>query len=147
MVPAFDRFMDGLVQPDHLGRYIVGNGAEHRCLKEMEAKQIEKQRLVVILVSPIAQATEIARSEIKREREIAKSETFVTPGRRQNVNRFKTKVPLYEQNSVTCRYLLYIENHTMLFYDPSFSKQSLDPSHRKIRMEPLYVEKKNDSVL
>ena len=60
---------DGLVQPDHLGRYIVGSGAKHRRLKEMEAKQIEmceKQRPVVNLVSLVVQATEMARSEIKR---------------------------------------------------------------------------------
>ena len=78
---------DGLVQPDHLGRYIVGSGAKYRHLKEMEAGQIEKQRPLVNLVSPVAQAMEMARSEIKREREMAKSKTFVPPGRRQNVNR------------------------------------------------------------
>ena len=78
---------DGLVEPDYLGHYIVCSGAKHRCIKEMEAKQIEKQRPVVNLVSPVAQATEMARSEIKREREMAKSKTFVPTGRRQNVNR------------------------------------------------------------
>ena len=82
---------DGLVEPDYLGRYIVGNGAKHRRLKEMEAKQTEKQRPVVNLVSPVAHATEMARSEVKREREMAKSKTFVPPGRRQNVNRSITK--------------------------------------------------------
>ena len=82
---------DGLVQPDHLGRYIVGSGAKYRHLKEMEKEQIEKQRPVVNLVSPVAQATEMARSEIKRERERAKSKPFVPPGRRQNVNRSITK--------------------------------------------------------
>ena len=35
---------DGLVEPDYIGRYIVGSGEKHRRLKEMEAKQIEKQR-------------------------------------------------------------------------------------------------------
>ena len=45
----------------------MGSGEKHRRLKEMEAKQMEKQRPVVNLVSPIAQATEMARSEIKRE--------------------------------------------------------------------------------
>ena len=74
---------DGLVEPDYLGRYIVGGGEKHRRLKETEAKHIEKQRPVVNLVSPIAQATEMARSEIKREREMAKSKTFVHPGRRK----------------------------------------------------------------
>ena len=54
---------DGLVQPDHLGRYIVGSGAKYRHLKEMETEQIEKHRSVVNLVSPVAQAMEMARSE------------------------------------------------------------------------------------
>ena len=57
----------------------------------MEAKQIEKQGPVVKLVSPVAQATKMARSEIKREREMAKSKTFVPPGRRQKFNRSITK--------------------------------------------------------
>ena len=35
---------DGLVEPDYLGRCIVGSEEKHRSLKEMEAKQIEKQR-------------------------------------------------------------------------------------------------------
>ena len=82
---------DGLVEPDYLGRYIVGSGEKHRRLKEMEAKQIEKQRPVVNLVSPVAQATEMARSEIKRESEMAKSKTFVPPGRRKNVYRSITE--------------------------------------------------------
>ena len=59
---------DGLVEPDHMRRYIVGSGEKHRRIKEMEAKQMEKQRPVVNYVSPVAQATEMARSEIKRER-------------------------------------------------------------------------------
>ena len=67
------------------------SGAKYRHLKEMEKEQIEKQRPVVNLVSPVAQATEMARSEIKREREMAKSKPFVPPGRRQNVNRSITK--------------------------------------------------------
>ena len=82
---------DGLVEQDYLRRYIVGSGEKHRCLKEMEAKQIEKQRPVVNLVSPVAQATEMARSEIKREREMAKSKTFIPPGRSKNVYRSITE--------------------------------------------------------
>ena len=65
----------------------MGSGEKHRRLKEMEAKHIEKQRPVVNLVSPVAQATEMARSEIKREREMAKSKTFVPPGWRQMFKR------------------------------------------------------------
>ena len=76
-----------MVEPDYLGRYIVGSGEKHRRLKEMEAKQIENQRPVVNLVSPVAQATEMARSEVKRERDIAKSKTFVPPGRWKKVTR------------------------------------------------------------
>ena len=82
---------DGLVEPDYRGRYIVGSGEKHTLLKEMEAKQIEKQRPVVNLVSPVAQATEMARSEIKREREMSTSKTFVPPGRRKNVYRSITE--------------------------------------------------------
>ena len=78
---------DGFVEPDYLGRYIVGSGEKHRGLKEMEAKQIENQRPVVNLVTPVAQATEMARSEVKREREMAKSKTFVPPGRREKFTR------------------------------------------------------------
>ena len=82
---------DGLVEPDYLGRYIMGNGEKHRRLKEMEAKQIEKQRLVVNFVSPVAQATEMARSEVKREREVAKSKNFAPLGRCKNVYRSITE--------------------------------------------------------
>ena len=82
---------NGLVEPDYLGRCIVGSGEKHRHLKEMEAKQIEKLGPVVNLVSPVAQATEMARSEIKREREMAKSKTFVPPGPRKNVYRSITE--------------------------------------------------------
>ena len=78
---------DGLVELDYLGRYIVGSGEKHRRLKEMEEKQIENQRPVVNLVSPVAQATELARSEIKREREMTKSKTFVPPGWRKKFTR------------------------------------------------------------
>ena len=78
---------NGLVEPDYLGRYIVGSGEKHRRLKEMEAKQIENQRPVVNLVLPVAQATEMARSEVKREREMAKCKTFVPPGRRKKFTR------------------------------------------------------------
>ena len=78
---------DGLVEPDYLGRYISGSREKHRRLKEMEAKQLENQRPVVNLVSPAAQATEMARSEVKREREMAKSKTFVPPGLRKKFTR------------------------------------------------------------
>ena len=78
---------DGLVEPAYLGCYIVDSGEKHRRHKEMEAKQIENQRPVVNLVSPVAQATEMARSEVKREREMAKSKTFIPPGQRKKFTR------------------------------------------------------------
>ena len=80
----------------------MGSGEKPRRLKEMEAKQIGKQRLVVNLVSPFAQATEMAKSDIKRERKIAKSKTFAPPGRyKTSTDRSRritcnTKVPLDE---------------------------------------------------
>ena len=71
-------------------------------LKKKKQNKLKKQRPMVNLVSPVAQATEMARSEIKREREMAKSKTFVTPGRRKtSTDRSQriscnTKVPLDE---------------------------------------------------
>ena len=64
---------DGYVHPDHMGRYVVGTGKRNRQLKEMEAKQkevemLEKQRPLVNQITPVAQAIEIAKSEIERER-------------------------------------------------------------------------------
>jgi hypothetical protein len=56
---------DGYVQPDHLGRYIVGSGARNRQLAEMNKL---KQTPTVNLVSPIAQANEMAQSEVDREK-------------------------------------------------------------------------------
>ena len=85
---------DGLVQLENLGCFIVGCGEKHRRLIEMKSLQKEmpeKQRQVVNLVSPVTQTTEMARSEIKREREMAESRTFVSPGRRQNVYRWITE--------------------------------------------------------
>ena len=53
---------DGLVELDYLGCYIVGSGEKHREMRDMK-----DQKPVVHLVSPVAQATAIAKSEIKRE--------------------------------------------------------------------------------
>ena len=63
----FKDLRDGYVQPDHKGRYIVGSGAKHRKLKEME------KRPVVNLVTPVAQANEIAKSEVDREKQRKKA--------------------------------------------------------------------------
>lgn len=81
-IPDYDKWYqhfkdlsEGYVQPDHMGRYIVGSGSRNRKLKEMEAQQRQKeieiqeqQRPVVKLVSPVAQAVEMAKSQIERER-------------------------------------------------------------------------------
>ena len=83
----FKDLRDGYVQPDHMGRYIVGSGKKFRRLKEMEGrikeieareKQIEAREKELALreqkgptlkqVTPVAQALEIAKSEIERER-------------------------------------------------------------------------------
>ena len=63
----FKDVRDGYVQPDHKGRYIVGSGAKHRKLKEME------ERPLVNLVTPVAQANEIAKSEVDREKQRKKA--------------------------------------------------------------------------
>ena len=68
-IPDYDKWYqhfkdlsDGYVQPDHLGRYVVGVGERNRKLKETE-------RPVVKLVTPVAQAVEMAKSEIERKKE------------------------------------------------------------------------------
>ena len=83
----FKDLMDGYVQPDHMGRYVVGSGRKYRKLKEMEArereveareKQIETREKQIEAreqksptlkqITPVAQALEIAKSEIERKR-------------------------------------------------------------------------------
>ena len=77
---------DGYVQPNHLGRYIVGSGVKYRKLKEME-----DQKPLVNLVSPIAQATEMAKSQIKSERKKddrkKRKKDFIPPLQRKKVYR------------------------------------------------------------
>ena len=60
----FKDVRDGYVQPDHKGRYIVGSGRKHRKMAETKAEQRETP--VVNMVSPVAQAVEIAKSEVER---------------------------------------------------------------------------------
>ena len=76
----FKDVRDGYAKPDRNGRYIVGSGNSHRRLETLEAKLKEAnqklketeeklknaQHPVVKLVSPVAQANEIAQSEVKR---------------------------------------------------------------------------------
>lgn len=57
----FKDLRDGYVRPDHRGRYIVGSGNHLR--KMVEMKQQPPQ---VTLVTPVAQAVEIAKSEVER---------------------------------------------------------------------------------
>ena len=57
-----------------MGRFIVGSGRRNRNLKEMEVQQrqkeiemLEGQRPMVKLVSPVAQAVEMAKSDMEGE--------------------------------------------------------------------------------
>ena len=59
----FKDLRDGYVRPDHLGRYIVGSGYKQRRMKEEE-----ENRPVVQLVTPVAQALEMAKSDLQREK-------------------------------------------------------------------------------
>ena len=76
----FKDLRDGYVTPDNRGRYIVGSGNSQKRvqmletklkeakqkLKETENKLEYAQRHVVNMVSPVAQANEIAQSEVQR---------------------------------------------------------------------------------
>ena len=68
----FKDMRDGYVQPDHLGRYLVGSGAKYRKMKESE--ESAKQQPTLKLVTPVAQAVEIAKSEVKDDKEERKKE-------------------------------------------------------------------------
>ena len=52
---------DGYTEHDSQGHYIVGSGRKYRELKEMR----QKENPVVNLVTPVAQALEMAKSELK----------------------------------------------------------------------------------
>ena len=56
-------------------------------IMEAQTAKTKGQRPVIKMVTPVEQAMEMARSEIKREREMAKSKTFVPPGRRKKFTR------------------------------------------------------------
>ena len=51
---------DGYVERDSQGRYVMGGGLKYRELKEMK----QKETPVVNLVTPVAQALEMAKSEL-----------------------------------------------------------------------------------
>ena len=54
---------DGYAECDSQGRYMVGSGRKYRELKEMR----KKEKPVVNLVTPVAQALEMAKRELKRK--------------------------------------------------------------------------------
>ena len=56
---------DGYAERDSQGHYIVGSGRKYRELKEMR----QKEKPVVNLVTSVAQALEMAKSELKRKGE------------------------------------------------------------------------------
>ena len=56
---------DGYAERDSQGHYIVGSGRKYRELKEMR----QKKKTVANLVTPVAQALEIAKLELKRKGE------------------------------------------------------------------------------
>ena len=56
---------DGYGERDSQGRYVMGSGQKYRELKEMR----QKEKPVVNLVTPVAQALEMAKSELKRKQE------------------------------------------------------------------------------
>ena len=58
-----------------------------KMIMEAQTAKTKDQRPVIKMVTPVEQATEMVKSEIKREREMAKNKTFVSPGRRKNVTR------------------------------------------------------------
>ena len=89
----FKDLRDGYVRPDHKGRYIVGSGAINRKLKELEKQQ--QQQPQVNLVTPVAQATEIARSEVKRKKE----ETEL--GKKSGKKRKNSSAPLFKSPKKT----------------------------------------------
>ena len=55
---------EGRVRPDHKGRYIVGSGSRNRAPPKKDDDQIK-----VELVTPVAHAVEMAKSELERESE------------------------------------------------------------------------------
>ena len=109
-VPDFDKqykhfknLSEGYVQLDHMGRYIVGSGRRNRKLKEMEVQQRQKeieiqqqQRRVVKQVTPVAQAIEIAKSEIERERKVNDNDSMYTSvvGGQQQGKKYQNKPPV-----------------------------------------------------
>ena len=57
--------IDGYAERDSQGRYVMGSGKKYRELKEMR----QKEKPAVNLVTSIAQALEMAKSDLKQKRE------------------------------------------------------------------------------
>ena len=104
----FKDLRDGYVQPDHMGRYVIGSGKKYRKLKEIETrereveareKQIEAREKQIEAreqksptlkqITPVAQALEIAKSEIERKRKENDSRG-ITGGNQQRKKRKAT---------------------------------------------------------
>ena len=78
----YQHFKDLSDQPDHMGRYIVVSGKRNRKLKEIEAqqrqKEIQNSKALGEMFTLVAQAIEIAKSEIKRKRKENGNESMDT---------------------------------------------------------------------
>ena len=104
----FKDLRDGYVQPDHMGRYVVGSGKKYRKLKEigtrekeMEAreKQLETRKKQIKAreqksptlkqIKSVAQAIERAKSEIECKRKQNYSQSIHVTG--ENLQRKKCK--------------------------------------------------------
>ena len=102
----FKDLRDGYVQPDHMGRYVVGSGKKYRKLKEIETREKEMEACEKQLaarekqleareqksptlkqITPIAQGVKIAKSEIERKQKENDSQS-ITGG---NLQRKKCK--------------------------------------------------------
>ena len=73
MAPDYQYLLDvrdGYAEHYSQGHYIVGSGLKYRELKEMR----QKEKPIVNLVTPVAQALEMAKSELKRKGETATSD-------------------------------------------------------------------------
>ena len=101
----FRDIQDGYVKPDHMGRYVVGSGKHLRAKTENE--KISQQTPKVKFVTPIAQALEIAKSELRREQasEQSKNESFL--GRKKRKTKQNTpaliKKPKKQIKTITPR--------------------------------------------
>jgi hypothetical protein len=59
----FEDISEGRVRPDHKGRYVVGSGSRANSTRDTD-------RPKVTLVTPVAQAVEMAKSELQREHKV-----------------------------------------------------------------------------